>query len=402
MIPFDDILESLDLSRAEPGIGYLEALFSRFLARVPFENATKILQNAAEGDPARKPRRPEVFWREHLETGSGGTCFARVEAFRALAGELGFPARRALGRVRDEFDHAALFVERDGRSWICDIGFPLPMVLPAAPGEYPGQAGTLYVERTDRGYRVRFEDAAPEGPRSIEIFDAPVADDEFERLWRATFRPDAPLLCGVKLRLDRDSRAISFALGQMRVDDRHSRLQVPLLSARPARLAEIFAMEEQLLARAFALAGDPDPASAQGSLSAHLETASSADEAFAAIATREGYRALVQGVAQVMAEEATPEGFRLRLAAPGGAAKEPALEEEVAVDRAARLLRVRRRAASAALRSSYRVESREGRTWLVREALFDSPREDLLRNDALRGRLAGSLAVDLLAWARRL
>ncbi|HEV2063161.1 MAG TPA: arylamine N-acetyltransferase [Thermoanaerobaculia bacterium] len=402
MIPFDDILESLDLSRAEPGSGYLEALFSRFVARVPFENASKILRNAAESDPARKPRRPEVFWREHVETGSGGTCFARVEAFRALVVSLGFSARRALGRVHDDFDHAALFVERDGRAWICDVGYPLPFVLPAEPGEYDGEGATLAISRTDRAFRVGFSDAAPDGAHSIDIFDAPVNEEEFERAWRATFRKDTHFLSGVKLHVVRGGRTVSFAGGDVRVDDRHSRLRVPLLSARPRRLSEIYGMDEALLAGALALAGDPDPASSEASLSAHLETAATPAEAFDAIATREGYRALAEGVARVTSEESTPEGFRFRLGAPEGAGPEQGIEEEVAVDRPALRLSIERRGASAVLRSICRVESREGRTWLVREALFGSPREDLLRNDALRGRLAGSLAVDLLAWARRL
>ena len=53
-------------------------------------------------------------------------------------------------------------------------------------------------------------------------------------------------------------------------------------------------------------------------------------------------------------------------------------------------------------RSAYRVEEREGRTYLIREATLSGAREDLLRNDSLRGRFAGTLAVDLLAWARML
>jgi hypothetical protein len=402
MLPVDEILEALDLSRAEPGLGFLEAVFSRFVARVPFENASKILRNASESDPARKPRRPDVFWREHLETGSGGTCFARVEAFRELVVSIGFSARKALGRVRDDFDHAALFVERDGRTFLCDVGYPLPFVVPVEPGEYVGPGATLDVSRTDRGIRVGFPDAAPGEARSIDIFEADVGDEDLERAWRATFGKDAHFLSSVKLQIVRDGRTVSFSGGEVRVGDRHSTLRVPLLTARPRRLSEIYGVDETLLAGAFAVAGDPDPVPAAASLSAHLETAATPAEAFDAIATREGYRALAEGVASVTSEESTPEGFRFRLGAPAGAGPEHGFEEGVVVDRSARRLLVERRGASAVLRSIFGVESREGRTWLVREALFDSPREDLLRNDALRGRLAGSLAVDLLAWARRL
>ena len=369
---------------------------------MPFENASKILRNAAETDPALKPRRPEAFWREHLETGSGGTCFARVEAFRQLVLGLGFSARRALGRVRNDFDHAALFVEREGRVVICDVGYPLAFVLPAETGDYDGPGATLALSREARGFRIGFPDAAPDGASGIDIFDAPVAEEEFESAWRATFRNDAHFLSGVKLHVVREGRTVSFAGGDILVDDRHSRLRVPLLTDRPERLSGIYGVDAGVLASAFALVGDPDPGSPEASLAAHLETAATADQAFEAIATPEGYRALAEGVASVTGEEATPRGFRLKLAASPGAAPESALEEDIEVDWPSRRLSISRRGSTGALRSSYRVVSREGRTWLVREALFDSPREDLLRNDALRGRFAGSLAVDLLAWSRRL
>src|SRR6266849_71215 len=120
MLPVEEILEALDLSRAEPGSGYLQALFSRFNARVPFEIASKMLRHAAVADPHEKPRRPDVFWREHADLGTGGTCFARVAAFDALLRGLGFETRKVLGRVERDFDHAALRVEGGIGAVICD------------------------------------------------------------------------------------------------------------------------------------------------------------------------------------------------------------------------------------------------------------------------------------------
>ena len=95
-----------------------------------------------------------------------------------------------------------------------------------------------------------------------------------------------------------------------------------------------------------------------------------------------------------------PGGFRLMLSAGGDPAA--ALEEEVVVDSAARRLCVLRRAGASAQRSSWSAETRGSGTWLLREATLPGAREDLLRNDSLRGRFAGTLAVDLLAWGRLL
>jgi hypothetical protein len=401
----DEILEALDLSRARPGSGFLEALFVRFNDRVPFENASKIVRNAEIADEAAKPRVPEVFWADHLERGSGGTCFARVAAFDALLTGLGFRTRRTLGQVRNANDHAALFVETPGGETIADVGFPLPALFPAAPGFVETAQAGLRIEAAPEGFQVSYEGGVPEGPRTIGIGASTAPPERFLELWRRTFRKDAPFLQEVSMRRDLGSRAVSFARGEVRVDDRHSRLVVPLPAPRAAALATLFGIDANLLARAFELAGDPAPASANAILTSYLEAAATAtpDDAYGAIASPEGYRRLLQGVAEVSDVAATASGFRLTLSPgpPDSAGSEAArVEEEVSLDPAARRISVVRRAAAFEQRSAYRAQTREGKTWLMREAELSGPREDLLRNDSLRGRLAASLAVDLLAWGR--
>jgi hypothetical protein len=401
VIPVEDILEALDLSRAEPGSGFLEALFLRFNAKVPFENASKILRHAAIADPAQKPRTPEIFWADHLTHGTGGTCFARVAAFDALLTGLGYRTRRHLGKVRRADDHASLSVETPAGELIADVGFPLPALLPAGQGFVDTAVGGLRVEATRRGLSVALEGGVPEGPRVLEIFSAPAAEEEFRARWRETFGPPALFLQELSLRLDRGNRIVSYARGQVRVDDLHSRLRVPLPDRRPALLSEIFGVDADLLSRAVAIVGDPAPPSAAATLSAYLEVDTPADAAFAAIATAAGYRRLLEGVGEVGAEETTPDGFRLTLSAAGGGAGS-SLTEEVAPDPSSRTVTVTRRGGASESRSSYRAETREGKTWLVRETALSGARDDLLRNDSMRGRLAGTLAVDLLAWARML
>ncbi len=404
-LPVEEILESLDLSRAEPGIGFLEALFARFNARVPFETASKIVREAEIADPAGKPRWPSVFWSEHLELGAGDTCFARVAAFDALLTDLGFATSKVLGRVLAKFDHAALLVNWKGEKWICDVGFPLPALLRAAEGEVETGLAGLRVTLTARGWRVELLGGVPEGPRELEIFAAPVTQDAFVELWRKTFHPDSRFLTSVDLRTQSESRVLSFSRGEVRVDDLHSRLRVPLTGSRPARLAELFGIDQQLLARAFGLSGDPDPQCAVASLSAYLGVDARPADAFAAIADRAGYRRLMAGVAEVVGEEEIERGWRLDLAAPappGGGIAPASLAEEVEPDVSGLKLAVRRLSPGSALESSYRAEQRGGKAYLVREAILSGPGEELLRNDSLRGRLAGTLAGDLLAWARLL
>jgi hypothetical protein len=400
VIAADEILEDLDLSRAEPGVGFLEALFARFNAKVLFENASKIVRHADVPDPASKPRTPEVFWKDHLELGAGGTCFARVAAFDALLTALGFRTRRALGRVRNPDDHAALFVETPGGETIADVGFPLPALLPAASTFVETPTVGLRVEPSPEGFDVTLEGGVPEAIRSFAIHRAPVPSETYDRLWRETFRPGAPFVQEVSLRRDLGHRILSFARGEVRVDDLCSRLRVPVLGARPPALAALFDLDEGLVARALALAGDPEPAAGHTTLTAFLETGASASSAYEAIGSPSGYRRLLEGVGQIEDPRETPGGFRVTLSAAPG---EPVtLEEDVSLDPAAHRVAIVRRSAAGEQRSSYRAVERGGKATLLREAVLPGAREDLLRQDGLRGRLAGSLAVDLLAWSRLL
>lgn len=390
----DDVLDALELPREEPSHRYLERLFQRFNARVPFESASKILRNADIPEAAEKPRVPEVFWSDFLESGTGGTCFARVAAFDALASGLGFPTRKALGRVEKDFDHAALVVSTEGKEWIADVGFPLPALIPIGGGEVETEIADLSATATDRGLLVRFVSGVPDGPRRLEIFRAPVSEEEYLALWRKTFRADSRFLTNVSLFRLETARKVTFARGEVRVDDLHTRTRIPIAGDRPAKLAELFGVDVEVLRRALAITGDPDPESGDARITAYLSVDATPDEAFAALATPDAYRRLLEGVAEV-----TGEGWRLLLAPPG--APQAGFEEEVTPDPERRALAILRRYADGReIRLSFRVEGREGVTYLVREAVLSGAREDLLKNDSARGRLAGTLAVDLLAWTR--
>lgn len=400
-LPLEEILEDLELPRAEAGIGYLERLFLRFVERVPFETASKIRRNARESEPAKRPRTPDVFWAERLAEGAGGTCFARVAAFHALIEELGFSSRLAIGRVLKDGDHAALLVRLGEGEWICDVGFPLPALLPARPGRVETGMGPVEVARTDRGWQARLEEGVPDGPRRLEIFDAPVEPAEFRSHWEATFRPDSKFLTSVTLRKQLESRAVSFARGELRIDDRHSRARIPLAPPRAGAIEDAFGISSELVEEAFSLAGDPAPASPNAEVAVYLESAAGVEEAWSSIATPERYVGLYEGVASATAESAGPRSWRVTLGLAGESAAPapaPTIVEHVRADDALHTVTVARE--SPASSTSWSVEERDGAVYLVRRAELAGPRLDLLRNDSLRGRIAGTLAVDLLGWAR--
>ena len=243
---------------------------------------------------------------------------------------------------------------------------------------------------------MRFLSGVPDGPRRLEIFRAPVSEEEFLARWRSTFRPESKFLKNVSLHRRDASRVMTFARGEVRIDDLHTRTRIPIARDRPGKLAELFGVEEEVLRRALAMTGDPDPESAEARITAYLSVEAAPDAAFGALATPDAYRGLLEGVAEVAGE-----GWRLRLSPPG--APQAGFEEDITPHSDRRALDVRRRYTDGReVNLSFRVEERDGATFLVREAILSGAREDLLKNDSARGRLAGTLAVDLLAWARLL
>ena len=227
----------------------------------------------------------------------------------------------------------------------------------------------------------------------LEIFRAPVGEEEFLARWRETFDAGSKFLREVSLRRLEPSRTVAFSRGEVLVDDLHSRARIPLLRDRPRRLAEIFAVDEGALARALSIAGDPEPEISHARIAAYLAVDATPDNAFAAIATPDGYRRLMEGVADVSGE-----GWNFRFSPPGTTGA--GFQERVAPNSSGRALEVTRHYADGRTAPfSLRVDARDGETWLVREAVLSGPREDLLSNDSARGRLAGALAADLLGWA---
>ena len=52
---------------------------------------------------------------------------------------------------------------------------------------------------------------------------------------------------------------MTFARGEVRVDDLHTRTRIPLSGDRATKLADVFGVEADVLRRAFSIAGDPQP-----------------------------------------------------------------------------------------------------------------------------------------------
>ncbi len=385
-------LEALELPVQPPSLPYLRELFRAFNERIPFESASKIVRDREIVEASEKPRRPDLFWGEHLERGTGGTCFARVAAFEALLVDLGFPSRRVIGAIGSARNHASLAVRLAGQEWLADVGYPLPEIFPFASAEYETPLGMLRMDVAENAAAVRFE-SGPERGRSIRFELGSQADADFEDSWRRTFVRTSMFLSDVVIRRETGDRVLRFHRGEIQISDAVSRTRIPLGTKRAERLSEIFEIDQGILERALELTGDPNPAREAARIEVFRE-GEDAEELLKAIARPDGYRRFAEGLGKVEIESTGERTFEARIAPERG---DPAVER-VRYEPEQNILTIER---EVGLRSTgFQVETTEFGPRLVRFADLPDAREEFLRSDFGRGRIAAILAMDLAALSR--
>jgi arylamine N-acetyltransferase len=164
-------------------------------ARLPYENITKIIKHEASGNCGRARRYPEEVIRDHINWGTGGTCFSLTSALLHLVRGLGWKADYILADRRYGQDtHCALILWIENRPHLLDPGFLMvhPVALPPekeevirtgfnslilAPEREPGRFSLHTVREGKRVYRLTYK-------------MSPVDAGEFCRAWDASFHWD--------------------------------------------------------------------------------------------------------------------------------------------------------------------------------------------------------------------
>ncbi|MFO7609955.1 MAG: arylamine N-acetyltransferase, partial [Candidatus Krumholzibacteriia bacterium] len=121
-------LDQLRLDAEPPSLAALEALVTAHLARVPFENASKLAW-AGRGLPPALPSLDE-FLAGAVRDGTGGTCYLLNSALNALLRDLGYDAVLC-GADMDRPDvHLVNVVRLDDRPYLVDVGYGAPLFRP--------------------------------------------------------------------------------------------------------------------------------------------------------------------------------------------------------------------------------------------------------------------------------
>ncbi|QDQ96142.1 arylamine N-acetyltransferase family protein [Tomitella fengzijianii] len=122
------MVEVADGNRPEPSVELLSALHEAHVRALPFANVDALMGT-------HPGVAPDAVQDQLVRRGRGGYCFEHAQIFAAAAEHLGFPVRRALGRVHSPTNtrtHMTVLAEAGGRRWMCDPGFGYSLLRPLA------------------------------------------------------------------------------------------------------------------------------------------------------------------------------------------------------------------------------------------------------------------------------
>jgi len=163
---------------------------ARAFSRIPYENITKIIRHAEAGGSIQARRGTEEVIADHIQWGTGGTCFSLTSALCRLARCMGFEAEYLLAdRSYGQNTHSALYVRIDGEPYLVDPGFlitePVPLSLDG-PREIASGGEKLMLIPDEKGLSL-FTTRGGKSVHRLTYKTRPVDADEFGEAWDASF-----------------------------------------------------------------------------------------------------------------------------------------------------------------------------------------------------------------------
>lgn len=159
-----EILEFLGVSYSQPDLHTLDALLAAYIRRVPWESASRIVRRYRLGNQSLEQAVawPEYFWRQAIDTGSGGTCFESNYAMQALLYGFGYQSYLTINDMAETHAcHTAIIVLLHGEQWLVDVGIPLHVPIRLETGAIAQRAGPWLnysiIPQTDQRSEIRRE-----------------------------------------------------------------------------------------------------------------------------------------------------------------------------------------------------------------------------------------------------
>lgn len=217
------VLTYLNITAGPPTLELLGNLIHAFVRHVPWESAFRIVRRSRCSALDSCPRWPEEFWREHLNAGSGGTCFETNYAFYFLLRAMAYDCYLTINDMGQSIGcHTAIIVIIDNKKWLVDAGFPLYAVLPLNPfGDVYVPSPILhYVVRAEGSNRYQIERRPHPKSYAFTLLDQPVSEVQYRAATAADYGPHGHFLDRVIIH-----KVINEVLWRFNSDERPYRLE---------------------------------------------------------------------------------------------------------------------------------------------------------------------------------
>jgi arylamine N-acetyltransferase len=216
----DDFLRLVREYPKRPDLVGLTRLAKAF-HRLPYENLTKIIRYHEAKAPTARLRMPDVVLADHVDLGTGGTCFSLTYFFQQILLGVGFDVYPVLcDRSYGPNTHCAVVVRLEDGDYLVDPGY-----LMEAPLLLPPHGQSIQDGRLTRMTLVRLGDTSQlilaterNGKSRIRyrFKDAPVSSEDFLRRWMESF--DWAMMRHICISRHMDEKQVFMRDGVMRCD----------------------------------------------------------------------------------------------------------------------------------------------------------------------------------------
>lgn len=179
-----EVLLFLGVDIEQPSVAHLDKLITAYTKAVPWESFFRIARRARIENTADCPRWPEIFWREAMELGGGGTCFESNYAFFSLLRALGYDGYLTINNMGETIGcHSAIVISLNGKTWLVDAGLPIYVALPLDPAEVTQRSSRfhIYTIRPVGVNRYQIERDFHPKPIAFTLIDLPIENDVYRQ-----------------------------------------------------------------------------------------------------------------------------------------------------------------------------------------------------------------------------
>jgi len=185
---FDEFADKFNLRGEKDKLSLLSKILKAF-SNIPYENLTKLIERETKNFEKRL-RTPYYIIKDYFEKGAGGTCFSLVYFLKNFLDYAGFEAEFLLAdRSYGEDTHTLLYVEIEGKRYLCDVGYLIyrPIPLKDEIFEFKTKSYNFILEEKKDGIYVFTKNEKGFKKFRYKIKREKVKEDTFISAWEKSF-----------------------------------------------------------------------------------------------------------------------------------------------------------------------------------------------------------------------